>query len=662
VAPGIYEGVYNASKKIVDGILESFISTEERQEQSRQHLRELEEAILTSVQKKEAEERLQPRTPTVLSFNLADQSPASTHSRQDQMQSWMQAAESPASTGSIHLKSALTKSPPVMPAASAPTRAAPVDAILSSMENMVSSIVDRLELMQLSQEQTNRAVLKEIKKAVKPLSAPSVETSTSSRSASGDGGATRAQGFIGTASGVPGTGMLRDISVPPGNREPTPPPGTKYYAVSRGRNVGIFTRWKLVLISTRGFSRAKYKRFRSRKPAEEWLLQQLSPPNADPNVPSPSSSGSESVDDTVAFDASGERKRADGVYRASPVLPLYPPEPPALFKTDVVDFRMAGPDPSTGDPKKIHGVSINISSQVRDLLCPKGTTPEVKNRLLEVSPDVLQCPGKNPLQKGGTEYEMENLCNRLAESMTDVAEVNARRLGTQPRDTQWNLPSKNGILTIKSLDAANEAIEDLASQRASVLEQTKTAYLDVLYTAGWTHEDAEIYCEHGGLIIFVATTYDNYCALIQNFLLKAYKHPEHWTERGQPKVDYYARELGLIRKFANRRELMLYRNYTFLRDARASGFQSLKLLGKLTDNLEEQIFAAHDSETKAKEPKKWSCTHCHGSFHEGGSAKCVLKDDSTKVARTLAKRIDKRAAADDADLAKIITEVRAEGV
>jgi hypothetical protein len=79
---------------------------------------------------------------------------------------------------------------------------------------------------------------------------------------------------------------------------------------------------------------------------------------------------------------------------------------------------MAGPDTSTaGQSKSIHDVSINISSEVGNRLCPKGLTQEMQDRMLEVTPDVLSCQGETTMVKAGSEFEVETMWNRLAATM-----------------------------------------------------------------------------------------------------------------------------------------------------------------------------------------------------------------------------------------------------
>jgi hypothetical protein len=186
---------------------------------------------------------------------------------------------------------------------------------------------------------------------------------------------------------------------------------TRYYAIVKGRNLGILLSWKAVLTSVSGYPHTKYKSFRRRAPAEEWYLQQMQiqgaiSPEQDLSV------DDISVDETVDYNASGLPTRPNdmrsGTPATDPIRPseVYPHSSRRASNTDLVDFRMAGPDPSTGDSKKIHNVSINISSEVRDLLCPKGLTLEMQSRMLEVTPDILTCQGKSSAVQPGSEYEL----------------------------------------------------------------------------------------------------------------------------------------------------------------------------------------------------------------------------------------------------------------
>jgi hypothetical protein len=174
--------------------------------------------------------------------------------------------------------------------------------------------------------------------------------------------------------------------------------------------------------------------------------------------------------------------------------------------------------------------------------------------------------------------------------------------------------------------------------------------------------DAKIYCEQGGRIMLVTRTYDGLYSLLQQTNDKAYRNPDQWSNIEQPRIDHHTAQLGQFRAFSNRRERMLCRIYTYLRDGQVCSYQDPKLLSKLTCKLMAHIYQSEHG-TKgdpkpATDAKKWGCTQSNGEFHDGGSAKCDLKEESNKVARLMAKKIDVRLAAGETNTAKVTKEVR----
>jgi hypothetical protein len=212
----------------------------------------------------------------------------------------------------------------------------------------------------------------------------------------------------------------------------------------------------------------------------------------------------------------------------------------------------------------------------------------------------------------------------------------------------------------------NDAIEFngiLAANWDNILDAAKGNYLKVLFSAGWTLEDAKIYCEQGGLTILLTWTYDYLSALVLQVISKAYCYPDQWNQVGQPRIKYHALQLlGQIRVFARRREHMFYHNYTYLRDGQATGFQDIKLMSKRTDTLMTEVYGpSKGAASKTLEATKWSCTHCHGELHDGGSSRCDLKDIETKKARYISKKIDKRITGGETDKVLVIKEVMEAG-
>jgi hypothetical protein len=193
--------------------------------------------------------------------------------------------------------------------------------------------------------------------------------------------------------------------------------------------------------------------------------------------------------------------------------------------------------------------------------------------------------------------------------------------------------------------------EELTSQRTNVLENMQTALHEILFHENWTQEEAEIYCEQGG-----ATP------LLLHIIEKSYKHPEQWEHVGRHHLEFHAKNLCLIRKYALRRSQMIFQNYIYLRDARSSGYQNTKLLAKLTEELQDAVFPNDTGISHKPEPgkgKEWACSHCHGEFHDGGHEHCDLAAFKTKEAPRLAKDVARRLKAGEADaVAKVIAEAK----
>jgi hypothetical protein len=155
----------------------------------------------------------------------------------------------------------------------------------------------------------------------------------------------------------------------------TGPTNKRVNAVVKGRSLGIFDTWRAVLTSVSGYPNAKYKSFRHRETAQDWYLEQLQVLGIIPTDQSISEDKA-GDEDTVDYNSQGAPMGTNVPSRKAAPSQLPPDVYPAARQNknaDLVDFRMAGPDPSTGDGTKIHAVSINISSDVRNLYyVPKG--------------------------------------------------------------------------------------------------------------------------------------------------------------------------------------------------------------------------------------------------------------------------------------------------
>jgi hypothetical protein len=150
----------------VDGILETFVYFEDREKHSQETLQEMEEAICSSAQKKTTEEVYHPKTLTTISFNLDEQPPSCSRSRQQQMQAWRDGLNDP---------------PPKTPAARPPPTPAPTrgvadedvflprpataedqEQISLTLERLASVMERKLDMMQAHQERFAKGLIQEM--------------------------------------------------------------------------------------------------------------------------------------------------------------------------------------------------------------------------------------------------------------------------------------------------------------------------------------------------------------------------------------------------------------------------------------------------------------------------------------------------------------------
>ena len=327
----------------------------------------------------------------------------------------------------------------------------------------------------------------------------------------------------------------------------------------------------------------------------------------------------------------------------------------------MVDIEHIGPDKSTGS--EIHGVSIDVEEDILKILCPKNTTLEVQQELMETAIDVAALPGK--LQS----LESGNAMNQLAEVVSELSGMQAARNGRQPRDTQWRLTTRNALERIKSLEDLITSADEISQQKTKVLGNMDSGMGAILRGEGWAVDDAKLYSQASLLPWVVRDTLSLYYDLLLflRTVSSSTNNADTWDLTDKEYVQHHADKLCTIRMYANKRSQVVLQTYTYLRDSKnLDKFTSPQLLTTLTRRLQD-IYTAQRP-TPAPGPQKGSlfgCGHCHGDFHKGGRKDCPLHTLKINRARKLGPEIDKKSDEDHLDkagLEALIQEVLAREV
>jgi hypothetical protein len=543
----------------------------------------------------------------------------------------------PAST--VAPRSILTKTTAGLPTVAQPTAPAPAvspppptpPAADPAMVLLLTRLVDRVDALNTSQQSvlaTNEQMVQKLAEQTARLaqqeaelqkmrSAKPVQTTTTTAGPSG-----------------PPLGTISVPSSADGSKK-------KFYAVAKGRTIGVFIRWKDAEKSVHGYSGSIHKRFRNERTARDWLAERTGAPRMD--------DASEFSDDIT--------QREDTVYGGHSRTAGQQSRP----TSSVIDPRHSGPDPSVGKPNKIHNVSIQVESEVLELLCPKGVTAQTRRDLMDVTPDIMSLPGK----LGASTADSSAIWDQFAGAVNEMAEQRAVRTGSQVRDTQWRGATRNALDKIRTMDDVFDAAEEIGSQSDKIMTSFEAGIQEILYAQGWSKDDVDLYVVSGLLPRITQRLLALYYELYLHFqkLIAHNPDPEHFKAFTMLHVEFHAKQRRQIRLYAVRRSQMILRSYTYLRDARAKGFTDIRLVGQVTQKLQDMTRQLTDLQSHIERPslrasKEWSCAHCHSELHTGGMAACPLNDFKAKVARRVAKEAAKTFKDDPDVLARLMAEER----
>jgi len=619
---GVYEGIFRGKNaKHPDGIASTWMSFE-AYDLSRDSQRAEMEAVGLSSQRQAAERLASPRGDSMVTFNDTDTllaTPVTSPRKQapTSMPSLIPAGESERSTAktidgpatTVDLTQEPTRMRPSQVAAQQPHLTAPGPDAVTAQSEQISKLMEAVTMMAMSQNAMTQ----------------SQNTATA-----------KMEHLTTTFNNAFET--LREKQP---HQDPSPPlTVTKWYAVARGRVPGVYATEIELEQQVHGFPDSYYKIFLLKQDAQEWLRLELAGYGS--NTPG----ATDKVRSGKDYDRGTNEPRSN--------------ERPNITERNQYQESITGParihgeDSSKGEAEKIYGASIYTGEAVK-LLSPPNSSTETMEDLMEAVPDVTS-PGK--LVDSASEAN-----EQMANSLQALAEQNAQRTNVMMKDTQWKNKARSALSKVKSMETLIELYEEVDEQQLKVGESAKHAVAEILRRACWPETLIEQYLETGGIVRLIERSQFLWMQLLLHFQ-KLQKGSDQWESTAQLHVEYFTKKLLLIRKYAPTRSIMVQEVYCFLRDEAVKRFMSLSLLSRVTEYVQTRLLLEAnklselnpgDTSTKTKSQR---CSHCHSSsIHEGGTYNCVLKTWKSKIARTLATEIARRAITGDELLNVVLKEV-----
>jgi hypothetical protein len=142
-----------------------------------------------------------------------------------------------------------------------------------------------------------------------------------------------------------------------------------------------------------------------------------------------------------------------------------------------------------------------------------------------------------------------------------------------------------------------------------VLTSFYSSLQEILYAQGWAKDDVDLYVASGLLPRIAQSMLRLYYELYLHFqqLIAHDPDPTRFKDFALLHVNHHARQLRKIRMYATRRS---QRTYTYLRDAHSKGYVDIKLVGIVTQKLQDMTRTLADLQAlplDPKPPKAWAC-------------------------------------------------------
>jgi hypothetical protein len=330
------------------------------------------------------------------------------------------------------------------------------------------------------------------------------------------------------------------------------------------------------------------------------------------------------------------------------------PPPPVTKWHAVARGRVPGEDSSKGEAEKIYGASICTGEAVK-LLSPPHSGTETMEDLMEAVPDVTS-PGE--LVDSSSEAN-----EQMANSLQSLAEQNAQRTNVMMKDTQWKNKARSALSKVKSLETLVKLCEEVDEQQLKVGELAKHAVAKILRRACWPESLIEQHLETGGIVRLVERSQFLWMQLLMHSQ-KLQKGTDQWESTAQLHVEHFTKKSLVTRKPAPTRFFMVQEVCCLLRDDAVKRFVSLALSSRVAEHVQTRLLIDSNKPSDSSpgdalaRTKSQRCSHCHSSsVDECGTYNCVLKTWKSKIARTLATEIARRAMTGDELLNVVLAEV-----
>ena len=301
-------------------------------------------------------------------------------------------------------------------------------------------------------------------------------------------------------------------------------------------------------------------------------------------------------------------------------------------------------DKSAKKEDEIFGLNIDIDSRdLRTLLAPPGVSDATARDLGETMLDAVALPGKT-----GQNNEGDDTALNIQESLSEIALLkHQEQLDDEVRrDLKWSNTNRNALRNVRNETDLREMLGDVLGLADRAMRQVVAQQKTILLCQPWEDAMIEVWSFGGYVSVISRNSLEHYKALLQHLMQVATN--QSWS-MAKFEMDYYVRNMTLIRQNSNSRLLAMCRLYVLLRDGNDSSWRAPKLEAEKLRDL------YHKVETMTLQgggSNLTICTRCGTGLH--GTHPCPYSELTAARAKKAGRDALRR-------LAQIVSTEAAEG-
>jgi hypothetical protein len=324
-------------------------------------------------------------------------------------------------------------------------------------------------------------------------------------------------------------------------------------------------------------------------------------------------------------------------------------------------------DPSTGDPQRIYGMSIN-GVKIDEAVAPNSMRRTDRGSMYNACVDVTSLPGGWNSNKGVSE-ELFNESQKIAQLTSTILASTNKVKGMEIQDTSWNSTIRHSLGKVKNREDLFEFVRKLRKSKKAAFKQEGNLIQHYLYQRHYNGTYIREYVRSSLLGVLSARSFRFFFDLADALRQLAFDHP-HWE--GGPALAmlrFHSEKLMEIRQFSVSRKQLILQVYTYLRDAQAKDFYHESMAGAIWERIGNLSSSPTPNGNGGGSPEATRCGLCNNKeLHKlfnvpGQKSLCPLKGVARlKVKEAAQWVVDERRSDPSKDINALLSEAKVQFV